>query len=492
MEKLYNNKLLLYIFLLFLLIRFIFIFNFPPFIDESNYIQAGKISLSQESFRFFATDYWGKEALPIWFFGFGGNLTEDPIIGARLLVLFVSSISFFYLFFLTKKILSIQAAFVATFLYAICPGFIIFNSLAQQDSLLLALNIIILYYLFEFKESFRVKDSIIIGILISTLVWIKATSVIILALTSFTFVFFFLTHEKFNLRKIYLLIIPFITLILSIIILTKTTDLSLILEQTSKYSSLKDSNLSLISLWLKNFLFVTLTLMIYLSPLVFFSFIFSLNKLKKRNFFILSLWTIVPLIFFILASNEIKARYFIYSLGAFLPIISYSIYNLIKQRKKYYISALGVLLFLETILLIFNPYLFFSIFPKNSLVEAERDYAYSWPSGYGVKEALNYFKDIRPDKPVFLILHDHPSNLPSSYIMSYYFNREFENTKLIIASFESKENVGSLKNNIKNESGYFISNSIFVPKALKPNLTLIKKFEKQGSEDFTGVYSLKF
>lgn len=487
-----KNSLLFYLFFLFLLIRLVFIFTFPPFIDESNYIEAGKISLSHADFRFWGTEYWGKEALPIWLFGFFGSLTDDPIIGARIFVLFASSVSFFYLFFLTKSIFSRQVAVVTILLYALCPGFIIFNSLLLQDSLLLALNIIILYYLFKFKENFSVKESVALGFLLSLLVWIKATSIVILGLTATTFVFFFLTHKKFSLKKIYLLIIPSLLFVVSIYLLSVQSDLSLILEQTSKYSGLKNLKLSSLgSLWLKNILFELLSLMIYLSPLVLLSFLFSIKKFKSGVFIILTVWIIAPLIFFAIASESIKARYFIFSLGPFLPILGFFVYKVITSKKNIYLFLMSVFLTVEVFALVFVPNLFFALFPKQSLLESERDYAYSWPSGYGVREALTFFEDIHPKRFTFLVLHDHPSNLPTSYTFSYYFNKQFKDTKIIVAFFDSNENVESLIQNTKTAPTYFISNSIFVPQALKPYLKLIKGFEKPGSEDFIGIYKLE-
>src|SRR3989344_3838664 len=150
-------KILLFlIFFSFIILRLFLIFTFPPFIDESLYTWWGMQSILDPEKRFVAVYFWGKQPLPFWIYGLGSFLFEDPIIGARLFNLILAIPGFFFLYHLIKNLKGKTASIIALIFLTFAPAFILFQSLALMDGMLLTLNIIALWILFKLWKKFKV------------------------------------------------------------------------------------------------------------------------------------------------------------------------------------------------------------------------------------------------------------------------------------------------------------------------------------------------
>lgn len=489
------------LFILFITLRLILIFSLPPFVDELNYAWWGQRMINEPGLSFASISVWGKQPLPFWIFGLASSLTPNFLIGARLISLIIGIPGFFMLYYLTRSLKNHQTAIWSLVFFTLCPYFVFHQSVALIDGMLLTLNLAILVVLFALWKKIRFKFLVLLGLLLGLVFWVKTTSIVIIVLSLFSLIWILQqvnSKSKDKSSKLIrsVLMICLVTLITSLIILPLIlrSDFSLIIKVTAFFSLKPGEFLEVpVSNWLSNFLIIYLSLLIYLTPAFFSSIFFIFKEIRKSKIQFLVAWFLISVFSLILTASFLRLRYFLFTMAAFLPLAGIGISHILTKKPK----PLGKLvifapLVAEVILLILSPITFFSLFPKNTLLEGERDYIFGVPSGYNLGQASGYFDQIRSKKGlVTLMFPFNYGNATYSFLnLKYHQNKQVSLMPLSIDS--ENEIIASLKPLTKSAPIYFISNNQQLSEKIIPHLKLIKKFEKPGKEDYIGVYQIRF
>ncbi len=478
-----RTKKIIWIFILFLALRIYFIFTFPPFIDESNYAWWGILSLKPQDGLFMPIEFWHKQPLLFWVYGFGAQIFHNPIIGERLINLIISIPPFFILYKLIKRLKNENSAIIGLAIYAFSPFLIFAQATALMDGILFDLNIVVLALVFKLRKKFSWIDALSLGIILGLTFWIKTTG-LYLSITAFAALIVF---------RVRALTIPFIVSLGLILPLILRPNFNLILLEGQGFALPLDEIAGFpIQIWFRNLLFFIISYLLYFTPAVFAG-LFSLKKdAAQKEIRILFLWFMIPTLLLILTSRMLNFRYDLFAAAPLLLIVAVGLNNLISRLKNaLWIKILIFLpLLLGALLMTFYPLNFFSLIPKGSLLQIERAYVFDWPSGYGVYEAIAFFDSIKPaGGEVFLLVPalDGMSNV-ASYALSYYRN----NLGLkIFALPKDHIDLNQIRSLAKLSPVYLISHSQLIPEEIKSYIKPLRIFSR-AEGDFTGVYQIKF
>lgn len=428
-------------------------------------------------------EVWHKQPLLFWVYGFGAQIFNNPVTGARLVNLIISIPPFFILYKLIRQLRNANAATIGLILYAFSPFLIFSQATALMDGILFDLNIMVLALVFKLRKKFRWVDALNLGIILGLTLWIKTTG-LYLGITAFVALIVF---------RVRTLIIPLIVSLSFILPLILRPDFNLILLEGQGFAlPLNEVAGFPIQTWFRNLLFFTISYLLYFTPAVFAGLFFLKKDTAQKETRVLFLWFLMPSLLLILTSKMLNFRYDLFAAAPLLLILAVGLDNLISRLK----NALWIrmLIFLpllfEALLITFHPLGFFSLIPKGSLLQIERAYVFDWPSGYSVKEALAFFDSIRPSKgEVFLLVPtlDGMSNI-SSYALSYYRNSL---GLKILALPKDHIDLNQIRFLAKLSPVYFISHSQLIPTEIKPYIKPLRIFSR-AEGDFTGVYQIKF
>lgn len=487
-------KKILPLFLLFILLRLIFIFNFPPFCDESIHVNTAQVMMSYPDMQWLSISVQTKPPLIFWFFGIGSFLFRDPIIGARLIALLLSVPSFFILFYWVKGMVNEKTAKIALLILTLCPLFILFQSTVLMEGLIITVTLAIFWLLFLIKEKEDWQKFIILGILFGVTFWIKL-SALLATFLAYILLICIIFNKKISLkRKIVLLFIPMIIFLLFVLFLAIRPDFRYLFSEYNRYTvSGNDLTAFSTNLWMNNFFYIFLTLLIYLAPTTLFGIIFAVKKINNKLLFLLLLGSILLLLSAIFTIKVMRVRYFLPGIIPLVPVFAIGANEIIQKWKKYQINV-SILFFtplvILSLILVISPTTFFSFFPKDSIVKSERDYAFSWPSGYGMKEAINFIEKNKLYNSQMLLIVPSASGNPGDYFSAYY--RFDPLVKVVMSPVSSKEDFENINKAFKPAPLYLLTRGSFITKEIEPFIRKIMIFNKPNNEDFLGLYEIHF
>lgn len=480
--------------MLYLVLRLFFIFNFPPYVDESSYLYVSQLMLTSPDLSFLSVSLWGKQPLPFWLMGIGANVFQNnPLTGSRLVILLISLPSFFILFYLIKNLKNENAAVIGILIYSLAPFFIISHSLAIIDGVLLPLSIIVLYFIFRLWKKFSFRLLVILGVTLGISFWVKSTSLFLIAFAFFSLIYIS-RDAGVKSSKIFtrLSVILFITGAIAMPLIIHPA-YPVIWSENTRFAFTMAELVSLpFNAWGDNLLHFILSGLIYFTPLVLLTFNNMPGKIKDKKYRFLIIWFLVSVFLVALTGRRNIFRYYSFGLAPLLIIWAISLSGFIAGYKKFkpFLYFLIMPVTLASLLLIFKPTVFFGFFPKNSVLSGERDYAYSWPAGYGIKEMLSFILNKTKGSQIILIQPYNGANNIHYYILG---NRQYENViKVIQLDVNSEDDLKQLEPLDKNSPLYHVSNNLVIPEAIKKNLKLIKSIPKPGDGDFIGLYEFVF
>lgn len=485
-----------WIFGIFLLLRLVFIFTFPQFVDESIYIKPD-LFMPGRDLDFLAVSFWGKLPLAMYLFWWGSKLTSNPLIGARLVTLFFAIAGFFLLFFLLKNLKDEKTSKLGLILFSLCPLFIFFQSMVLMDSLLLTMILAILFLIFEIEKKPKLWLFVLLGVVMGISLWLKV-NVIAPVFLGWLALIYLLRDRIGKSLNIFLIFIPILVSVFMVVPLLLRPDFgSLFIEAGRLSLSFSELIRFPFKEWILNFVYFGETLFVYLTPSVFaiFFFIFRGKERGEKFFKVLLFLFIIFSLSIIIPAKIIRTRYFVFALAPALPLLAIGASNFLEFGRKYR-KLLEVFLFLPLIfasfVIVAYPASFFSLFPKSGLVSRERDYALSWPSGYGMREAGDYVKTLAKPfgPPVVLALPATPASNLSFYLV---IHRELTRSlNIVLVPISSKKEFEALLPFAASNELYFMADSAIIPDELQGNLKLLKSFEKPGKEDYIGLYKVLF
>ncbi len=378
--------------------------SIPVFADEAIYIRWSQIIRNVETLRFIPlTD--GKQPLFMWLLAFGPiKFLKDPLVAGRLISVVSGWISLLTLFVAScfvanfnqsgkdiKKFIfsSIQKktpiGLIACLIYLLLPFTFFFDRLALPDNLLSSLTLLSFPLCLLLTKFPRLDLAIILGSVLG-LAWLtKSPAIYYLALSFVTFLFVNYRHPK-------TLIFPLISTIIAFFIYN-------ILRLGPQFHMIasrnKDYVWPLVTILQKpldplvpHLSAISTIYQKYIHWLVLIPAVIGLmlklknNKLKKTHLILLS-WWLLPLIATASLAKVFTARYILSTTPFLIILLALGLNHFI--RFKY----LLLLLFIPNIIWMKN----ISLKPFDQKLPAtESGYTKEWTSGWGIKQAADYFK----------------------------------------------------------------------------------------------------
>ena len=414
------NFFFLAIVLLFLITRLTHLTALPIFNDEAIYISWAKMIKEDIHNILLPLLVESKKPLLMWLITLFLNIFQDSLWASRFVSVIAGFFSLIGIYLIGIRIHSESVGYLSALFYAVSPYFLFYDRMAHQDSLLncffvwlLLLSLII----FQHKEKIKVPYFGALGFVIGLSLLAKSSAILFVFLP-FLLKLIFLKKSTFVAWKslfssyIFGLLIaasPYVSLFLltsanfsikNILIPTQTSlgqkSLTGILVKIPEniYQSI-DAPV--------DYFITYLTLPVFFVAGIFFIFQFSIFN---KKYFILLLFFFIPFITTLGIGGEGFSRYYLF---CGIPIVlwaalafNYGVSFLKKRfsRKTFY----GTIFFLSLIFLF--PSLFFNYRLLTKPSEAPfigRDYSQyvsSKFSGYGIPEALDYFKKVSGEKKI--------------------------------------------------------------------------------------------
>ena len=466
------QKPVLLLFIAFILLRLIFIIAFPPFTDESLYIRWGQLMVDNPTYHWESIQRFSRQPLAFWLFGLGAILLKNPIIGARLVMLLANIPTFFIILHLTKRMFGERTSLIAAAILALSPLFILTQTLAIMDGFLFTISAVMLFLITSDWKRPVPYQLIGIGICIGVSLWIKTTGLFLLAL-AITGIIVKAKRQSF----IQIIIMSLIPLLIVLPLILRPDFMQLFSEPGSFMLTRTEILHFPISIWTSNTISTIFGLLIYI-PLLF-----TLPMMRKRSNTTLLLWFLIPTIAIILLGNNFRIRYFVLGTIALIPLLAAGISHLFELRNSTRFQIIFWVIYTAySIYFISATPSFFSLFPKGS---GERDYALSWPSGYGIPDMINWIDShaSNASQPMIIAVFDSPGN-PSDYLLAqYYFSHK---VRILFADFEKLKPV-ALQIPV-----YLATRSTLITPDIKSYLDPIKLFHKPATDETVGIYRVTF
>ncbi|HUD44633.1 MAG TPA: glycosyltransferase family 39 protein [Patescibacteria group bacterium] len=434
--KLYKVEIIIgiLIFVLYFVSRLLFLTNLPIFTDEAIYIRWAQIALHDANWRFISlTD--GKQPLFIWIMMFFLKFIQDPLTAGRLLSVLAGAGSIIGLWLLSWELFKNKTvSFLSALLYVFYPLALIHDRLAIYDSMVAMLYIWALYFSILFVRKVSLTRSYNLGFILGASVLTKSGGFISMALLPFT-LFLFNFHQQDLKQKL----IRFIGFgIIAVIIGNLMYG---ILRLSPFYGTIATKNdvfLYTLNEWLQHPLDWKVSLFLwnlhgmlgwFIQYLNVLSVVFLLIGLAIGSYWkekaVLAIYFLLPFLYTGAFGKVLFPRYILFMTVVLLPIIALGIIESGKRLsgafKHLNYAAVTTILFILVILpSAYVSYMWITD-PLNAPIPTidKGQYVGSWPSGWGVKEAIDYIKSQSVNQKVILATQGTFGLMPFSFEMYF-------------------------------------------------------------------------
>jgi len=371
----------------------------PIFTDEAIYIRWAQIGLADPAHRYIAlTD--GKQPLLTWLMYPMLKIFSDPLFAGRFVSVLSGTIAAVGIYFVARKLFDRKVALFSVLLYIISPFFLLYDRLALMDSLLAALGVWSLYLEIVLVTSLRLDAALILGITIGLGTLTKSSAFFYLYLIPASLLLFnFKAKHKLN-SLLKWLGLSTVSLVIAQLMynslrlspwfyLIRQKNYTFILTVTEFLKSpfaLFISNLKGLTEFL--FAYLTLPIDIVLIIVLIWSFI-----QKDKRIAYLFIWFLVPFLSLAAFGKVVFPRFLLFMTVPLLIIVGWGVTTLTNfalKRVKILLLLLPLIFaypLYQSYLIIFSPVT--SAIPQTDRNQLLDD----WPSGYGVKEVVNYISE---------------------------------------------------------------------------------------------------
>ena len=415
---------IVFLVLLYFLTRLSHLTVIPVFCDEAIYIRWAQIMRTVPSLRFIPLSD-GKQPLFMWLVIPFLKVFKDPLVAGRM----VSVLSGFgtmlgigvLSFILFKKV---QISLLAIILYLISPFIFFFDRMALVDGFLSFFGVWCLVLGVSLAKKIRLDLAMILGIILGLGLITKSPAIFFGLLLPFCLLATNnVTMKQLNnlvkLAILYFVVYIFAFTIYNILRLGPEFHMIAIRNKDYIYSFSEILKHPFSPLW-GNLKSVAEWYWILLTPLVFISGIFGIYLLLKKELKIglfSLLWWLLPILGQSAVAKVYTARYILFTIPVFIIFAAFSleeIFGKVKRRISL-ISLISFIIFffpiIQIVLLLFNP-------QKAWLPKNEREgYLEIWTSGYGIKEASVYLKEIAKNQKVLVGTEGYFGTLPDGLQM---------------------------------------------------------------------------
>jgi 4-amino-4-deoxy-L-arabinose transferase-like glycosyltransferase len=420
-----KNKLLLLLSLFYFVFRLINLTKLPIFNDEAIYLDWGFRETHRAGFLYYSL-YDAKQPLLMWIFGIAESILSDPLFAGRLISVLAGFFTMLGIYKICKEYFAKEVGLIAVFLYTITPLFSFYDRQALMESAIAAVGIWTGYFLLKTLLNPASKLSpILLGIVLGIGFFIKSSALLFLGSGFFVVIGYSVFAKK--VRLLNSLVITILTFLVAIFFLLINPQFWQTLSSNARYSLTFTEILAFpLKTWANSLTVNTQIGLTFMTPLLFLLSIVGIIYIfwkGQKNQITFLLFFILPLLGTTLLVKIPSDRYVVSFLPFLLIPVAYLLWICFKRQK-----VLGILLiliiasipFLLTLLQIFNPPLYLTkTLPYASSVNAS--YLSGVTSGYGINEAVDYFKSVSQDKPIVVGIAENTGN-PESALIDYFAN----------------------------------------------------------------------
>lgn len=402
---------------IYLATRLILLGNLPIFTDEALYIRWAQIASQDSNWRFISlTD--GKQPMYIWFGIFFLRIINDPIIAMRGVSVLCGFASLIGLWLLSYELFkSKKVAFFSSILYVAYPFSTVYDRMALYDSMVGAFAIFAIYFSILLVRKMRIDIAYTLGVILGGGMLTKSSanfSIILLPLTLILLNF----KDKKWIRKI----IKWGVLALAAALIAEFSYNTLRLSPF--FHIIKEKNTIFIyypfsipisdniNLFMGNLKGLVGWLFTYLTPFYLGLIIISLfsKKFIKEKLLLIG-YFLLPFIALALFGKVIFPRFIFFMSLYLIPLGALGLSNLtdflnrfFAERKIKSYSLISTLVLLFFVLYPAKVSLDFITNPgKAAIADADHvQYISGWPSGGGVKESIEFFKEKSSNQKIFI------------------------------------------------------------------------------------------
>jgi len=398
--KKYKSELLfgLGIIILYLFSRLYNILDLPIFTDEAIYVRWSQIAKNDANWRFISlTD--GKQPMLVWLTMISMRFIEDPLLAGRFVSVTAGFFTLIGLFFLGQELFKKRwIGILCSFLYLIYPMALVYDRMALYDSLVGTFAVWSLYFAVMLVRRLRLDIALILGMVIGGGVLTKTSGFFSIYLLPATLLLFDFSHKDRFKRIIKWIGLVILSALLGYgfySVLRLSPFFHIINEKNELFVyPLREwidhpftffvGNWKAIWDWLTRYMTLTVLL------LVGGSFFITRSLIKEKLF--LLVWFLIPAIALAIFGKTLYPRFIFFMTVPLLALAALSLVNIyLKVKNKLFF---GVLLIVIFAFLARSDYLILNNFGASPIPVSDLgQYSNDWPSGGGVKQAVQFFKN---------------------------------------------------------------------------------------------------
>ena len=386
------------IIIIYLFTRLYNILELPIFTDEAIYVRWSQIAKNDANWRFISlTD--GKQPMLVWLTMISMRFIEDPLLAGRLVSVIAGFFTLIGLFLLGRETFKNNwIGVLCSFLYVVYPMAMVYDRMALYDGLVGAFAVWSLYFAVLLIRRLRLDIALILGMIIGGGVLTKSSGFFSIYLLPTTLLLFDFAHKdrfKQVTKWFGLALISTILAYLFYSVLRLSPFFHIIAEKNTIFVyPFKEwiehpfdffvGNWKAFWDWLIKYMTWPVLL------LVAASFFVAKNYLREKLLLFISF--LVPIISLAVFGKTLYPRFIFFMTLSLLPLVAFSlfyIYLFIKNR------LLLLSLSLVFFALVFRTdYLILNNFSQAPIPDSDlNQYINDWPSGKGVKESVEFFRD---------------------------------------------------------------------------------------------------
>ena len=472
--------------IVYLLVRLINLTLLPIFNDEAIYLDWGaRMTEAGGDLYYSLAD--SKQPLLMWLFGIFQKFISDPLFAGRLVSVLAGITTLIGIYKLSHTIFNRKIAQIAGLLYIFTPIFIFFDRQALMEAGIASVGIWSCFFLIKLIDKKENRYAWLLGLILGLGFLIKSSALIFIALSFIIMLFVaFKKREKKILRLLTITACAIIATNAIIIINPKFW--TIFSDNRYTYNISEVASFA----WTANISSNLNIMFFYLTPLVFIAVLISLFKIfkqKEHTSQILAAWFILGIAFETVLGKNPSQRYLVSFLPAAVIFASYFLYNFSKNKIVILMSSFVVfsIPIALSLLLIFKPVTYIQELSKITKF-SELEYIEGQTSGFGVKETLDYVKNIKTDKKKFISVALNAGN-PESAILAY-LDREKAIGNGYLDSKLLGEQIKGIDCLISNYDNYFISRDDELA-GLNKYLEKVHEVKKPYGKNYIGIYKFR-
>lgn len=485
-----TRMILLSIFGLALIIRIVNLTSLPIFTDEAIYIRWTQIANADPAWRFISlTD--GKQPLFIWFNIISQRLFNDPLFAGRVISAIAGAFTALGLYFLGSLLFNKRIALISSFIWAVFPLAVWYDRLALMDSLLACFAVWSLWLEVLLVKSLRLDVALILGLVLGGGLLTKSSAQFFIYWLPFNLLVSALKIKKPN-KKIFSwigLVFVAIIIALSINSIQRLSPFYYIIglkNLTFIYSGREIFSFGLLQNWQRfwgNLSGLLSWLSIYLTPS--FIFLILLSLINFKNHFKVKLYLISCFLFPFLAltffGKVLYSRFFLFMTVPLVILIADGIEKINQIKNHFLLFVIYFLLFSYplyfTSKIIFNPLM-------APLPKVDRgQYLDDWPSGWGIKEVVEYLKQESKGKKIAIGTEGTFGLTPAALEIYLQGNQNVE----IKGFWPISDGLSWLKDKAKEKETFLMFKDTQTPDPSWP-LKLVAKYQRGKGDNYLFLY----